>query len=274
MKKILVPTDFSTLSDNALDYAVQLAQQAEAKLLLFHSTLASTVIADPLSFAPTEEELERRALTSLKKLEKSIIKTNPKLHVEFYTASGIAAEEISRFAEKEQVDIIVVGTQGAGYLEERVLGSTATSLIRQSKIPVMVIDKAVLFKEPKNIVLAVDFAETDNKTVLKPLKQLTKLFKSHIHVLNVFQKAEAIPTIGQITESLLLEHSLKFTHHSYFYRENADVIAGINDFVEKHEIDLVVMISRNHSVVSRLFREPHTQAMAFHSKVPFLSLHE
>jgi hypothetical protein len=35
-----------------------------------------------------------------------------------------------------------------------------------------------------------------------------------------------------------------------------------------------VMIARNHSIISRLFREPHTKEMAFHSKVPLLTLHE
>lgn len=274
MKKILVPTDFSTLSDNGLDYAVQLAKKTEAELLLFHAYFVPVPMYDPLVIVPSGKEIEKEALSSLEKLHQSVLKANPELKVSYNTMPGAPDDEIIEYAQKEQVDLIVVGTQGAGYLEERIIGSTASLLIRKSKIPVIVIDKTVKFREPKNIVLAVDFAETDNTTVLKPLKDLAKFFKSHVHVLNVFPESQAVPTLGEIAESFRLIHSLKYVHHTFFYRENTNVIDGINDFVEKHDIDLVVMIARNHSVISRLFREPHTKAMAFHSKVPLLTLHE
>lgn len=274
MKKILVPTDFSVLSENALDYAVQLAKKTEAELLLFHVCFIPVPMYDPLVILPSEQQIEKEALASLEKLNKRISKSNPDLKVSYSTLSGTADEEIRKYAEKEKVDFIVIGNQGAGYFEERVLGSTASLLIRKSKTPVLVIDKEVKFKEPKNIVLAVDFAETDNTTVLKPLKQLATFFKSHVQVLNVFPQSQAIPTLGEIAESFKLIHSLKFIHHTFFYRENTDVVAGINDFVAKHDIDMVVMIARNHSAIKRLFHEPHTKAMAFHSEVPLLTLHE
>ncbi|WP_341905291.1 universal stress protein [Fluviicola taffensis] len=274
MKKILVPTDFSILSDNALNYAVQLAKKTEAELFLFHGYLIPSPMYDPLIIVPTEDALQKEAMSSLEKLQQWIKSTDPDLKVSYGASPGIPDDEIMECAQKENADLIVVGAQGAGYLKEKVIGSTASQLIRKSKTPVLVIDKEVQFKELKNIVLAVDFKETDNKTVLKPLKQLAALFKSHVHVLNVFPESEAIPTLGEIAESFRLIHSLKFIHHSFFYRENTDVVSGINDFVEKHDIDLVVMITRNHSIISRLFHESHTKAMAFHSKVPLLTLHE
>lgn len=274
MKKIVVPTDFSILSDNALNYAVQLAKKTEAELLLFHGYLIPAPMYDPLIIVPTEMEVQKEAMSSLKKLQQLIKTANPDLKVSYCAIPGVPYEEIIEYAQNENADVIVVGAQGAGYLEEKVIGSTASQLIRKSKIPVLVIDKEVQFKEPKNIVLAVDFKETDNKTVLKPLKQLATLFKSHVHVLNVFPESEAIPTLGEIAESFKLIHSLKFVHHTFFYRENTDVVEGINDFVAKHDIDMVVMITRNHSLISRLFHESRTKAMAFHSKVALLALHE
>lgn len=274
MKKILVPTDFSILSDNALDYAVQLAKKTGAELLLFHANFIPTPLYDPLLIAPSPMEYENESLASLKKIEKRIHKNNPELKVTYHTVTGTPYDEIIEYAGKEQVDFMVVGNQGVGYLSERILGSTASLLIRKSKIPVIVIDKNVKFREPKNIVLAVDFAETENNSVLKPLIQLAKQFQSHVQVLNIFPESQSVPTLSEIAESFKLIHSLKFIHHSFFYRENTDVVAGINDFVETHDIDLVVMIARDHSAISRLFREPHTKAMAFHSKVPLLTLHE
>jgi len=273
MKKILVPTDFSNLSDNALNYAVQLAKRADAELLLFHAYFVPVFVHDPILMLPTEQELEKDALLALEKLKQSIQKANTGLIVDFYATPGIPVEEINICAKKEKADMIVVGAQGAGYLEERVLGSTAALLIRKAKIPVMVIDHKVRFREPEKIVLAVDFAETDNKTVLKPLKELAALFQSHVCVLNVFPQTEIIPNLGEIAESFRLEHSLKYIHHTFFYTEHADIVGGINSFVKQHHIDMVVMVARKHSVISRLFREPLTKKMAFHSSVPLLILH-
>jgi len=273
MKKILVPVDFSNLSDNALDYAVQLAKRTDAKLLLFHAYFVPVFVHDPMLMLPTEQELEKETLQSLEKAKQSVIKANPGLNVDYYATPGIPVEEINDYAKMQHVDLIVVGAQGAGYLEERVMGSTAALLIRKAKIPVLVIDQKVRFKEPEKIVLAVDFAKTDNRNVLKPLKELAAVFQSHVCVLNVFPTAQIIPTLGEISESFRLEHTLKYVHHTFFYTEHVDIVEGINDFVKQHHIDMIVMVAHKHSVISRLFREPLTKKMAFHSSVPLLALH-
>jgi hypothetical protein len=120
----------------------------------------------------------------------------------------------------------------------------------------------------------VDFAETDDQMVLAPLKKIAATYQSHICILNIFTEANVIPTFGEIAESFNLEKALKHTHHTFFEVEHPDVVLGINNFVKKHNIDLVAIISRTHSLIGRVFREPLTKAMTFHSLVPLLILHE
>jgi nucleotide-binding universal stress UspA family protein len=273
MKKILVPTDFSKLSANALDYAVQLAKKTEAEVLLFHVYTIPVFTEDP-TLISTEQYLEEDALDNLEKLKESIEKSNPELQISYAAKAGFPVEQITDYATKQHVDMIVVGSQGVGYIQERVLGSTASSLIRKVRIPLMIIDKQVRFKEPKKIVLGVDFAETDDQMVLAPLKKIAATYQSHICILNIFTEANVIPTFGEIAESFNLEKALKHTHHTFFEVEHPDVVLGINNFVKKHNIDLVAIISRTHSLIGRVFREPLTKAMTFHSLVPLLILHE
>lgn len=273
MKKILVPTDFSKLSDNALNYAVQLAKLTGAELLLLHA-YQIPLFAEDSAFITPREYLQEEARDNLEKLKQTIEESNPDLKISYATIDGMPVDAIIFYARKQHIDLIVIGARGAGNLQEKIVGSTASTLIRKTETPVMVIHEQIRFRIPKKIVLAVDFSETDNRVVLSPLKELATKFKSHICVLNIFTEAQAIPTFGEIAESFNIEKTLKHTYHTFFEIEHPDVVTGINDFVKKHQIDLVTIISRKHSLVGRIFREPISKAMTFHSIAPLLILHE
>lgn len=273
MKKILIPTDFSKSSGNALNYAIELAKHMGVEMELIH-IYTVPIFTEDSPIVPTEQLLQEDALQNLEELKNLIERSSPELKISCTALTGETAAVISAYADTHQIDLIVIGAQGIGYLQERILGSTASTLIRKTKAPVLVIGKDIRFKVPEKVVLAVDFAETDDQLVLKPLKQLARTFKSHICILNIFSEAEVMPTFGQMAESFRLEKALKQTHHTFFEVEHPDVVQGINQFVTKNEITMVAVVSRKHSLIGRLFREPLTNVMTFHSKVPLLILHE
>lgn len=273
MKKILVPVDFSKLSDNAADYAVQLAKYAEADLILIHIFYIPIIIHDIAMMLPPLSEQREDGLAKLEAMREGMVKFNPEINVNYHCIQGIPVEEISAFAEKEMVDMIIIGAQGAGYLEERLFGSTATLLMRTTTVSLLVINKNVKFRKPEKITLAVDYESTDNNSALKTLKQLAALFNAHVSVLNIVTATHE-PEKAEIKESFHLAHALKYIKHTYYHTQHKDVIAGINLFVRQHDIHLLAMIARKHSLISRILHEPHTKEMAFHSEVPFLVLHE
>lgn len=273
MKRILVPTDFSKLSGNALNYAVQLAEHLAAEIVLIH-IYSIPLFTEDSPIVAVEQLLQEDALQSLEDLKKLIERSNPDLKVSYTALTGDPADVISNYATTHHIDLMIIGAQGVGYLRERILGSTASKLIRKTKVPVMVVDKEVHFKVPEKIVLAVDFSETDNEVVLKPVKQLAQKFKSHICILNIFSEAETTTTFDQMAESFRLEKTLQQTLHTFFEVQHPDVVQGINQFVRKHGIDMVAIVSRKHSLTGRIFREPITNEMTFHSQVPLLILHE
>ena len=273
MKKILVPVDFSELSENATNYAVELAKRTKAELILINVFYVPVFAYDAAMMLPTAHELERESIQNLEKLKKSILKMNDHLKVRYYYTQGIPVDEINIYAIQEEIDLIVIGAQGTGYLEERIFGSTATTLIRSGVASILVINKHVKFREPEKIVLAVDYAETDNNSVLKTLKQLIATFDSHLFVLNVFSESY-VPPSDEVEESFHLAHALKYVPHTFSIAEHNEVVTGIKEFVKQQGIHMVAMIARSHSLLSRIFHEPYTKEMAFHSEVPLLVLHE
>lgn len=272
MKKILVPIDFSKISLNALNYALELARRSGSRIRLFHVSFAPGVISTNTTIElPSADQLRQEGQEELEKLKRKILKRFEGIKIDCECVTGFAIDEIRSWAEKNKPDLIVMGTQGAGFLSERFLGSTATSVIARSSVPVLAIDKKMRFRDVKRIVFAGDFVET-RPQVLKPLKDFAKLFNAKIYILNIVQELIVAPTVEETIAAYKLDRSLKNVHHTFFYLHRENVVQGINEFISDYKMDMVVMIPRRHSFFSRLLAEPHTKQMAFHAKVPLLAL--
>lgn len=275
MKTILVPTDFSEISANSTDYAIEIAKVAKAKIVLFNAYHVPVIASEAVVIAPAIEELERYAHNKLEKTKTELInKYGQQVNIECVSACGFAIDEINIYTKTNKVDLIVIGMHGANFITEKLIGSITTSLIRSSNCPVLAIDNKVKFIEPKKIAFACDYSETDNKTILDSLKEIVSLFKSHVYVLNVISKKEFVPTIKEaVSDFISLEDSLEKVDHSLHYIHDNDIVEGINEFVLERKMDMIVMIPRKHSFIKNILQEPNTKRMAFHTHLPLLALH-
>lgn len=276
MKTILLPTDFSDVSDNAINYAVEFAKLTRSKLILFHVYHVPIITTDTPIVIPSMEELGNDCMDGLKKIEERIHALHGgSLQVECKCECGLEVDEINEYIKNNPVDLVITGMKGAGGLEEKLIGSVTTSLMRKLKCPVMAIDKSCRFKSIDKIALACDYKEIKTKAAFDPLKEIIRLFKSHLFIVNVLkEQKELIPTTEQAIAGVHLGHLLEDVNHSFHFEESSNVVEGINRFVDKHNIDLVVMVPRSHSILENIFHEPNTKRMAFHTHVPLLSIHE
>ncbi|MDO8998628.1 MAG: universal stress protein [Bacteroidota bacterium] len=274
MKTILVPTDFSKISRNAINYAVEIAKLTKSKIILFHAYYVPIVTTDVMVVPPLVE-IEEGNMSVLKKIEKNIrAKHGDKVVIESKCKYGLPTDEINQFAKKNKVDLIIMGMHGSGVLSQKFIGSTTTSLIRKSKTPILVIDRRVKFKKIKKIALACDFEEIPKKSILNPLKEIVHLFKAHVNVINIVDDIKKLPTVKKAVVGIKLEHALEDINHTFYFAENKNVVEGINQFIKEKKMDMVVMIPRKHSLLKRIFNEPQTKRIAFHTNVPLLALHE
>lgn len=152
-KKILCPTDFSEHSYEALTAAEELAKELSATLLLVHVVppvpVSSELQTGPSGYsAPASaggfniteyiKELKANAEKSLDDIVKNKMKED--IDVETVVlAEGEESDEINKFAEDKDVDLIVISTHGRTGLERLVFGSVAEKIIRHSRKPVLTI---------------------------------------------------------------------------------------------------------------------------------------
>jgi nucleotide-binding universal stress UspA family protein len=276
MRTILAPTDFSRVSNNAIDYAAELAILSKAKLILFNSYHIPVAVTEVPAVIPDMNKLEEISLLALNDIEKRLVLSyGKKLQIECVSKCGFAVEEIDQYATDIKADLIVLGMKGAGFLAEKLMGSVTTDLIQRSKCPVLAIDEHVKYRIAKKIALACDYNETENEKILEPLKEMARLFKAHIYVLNVESASQPVAaSAGHVVSGFIkLQNSLAKVDHSFHFITTEKVVEGINEFIEMSDVDMVVMIPRKHSILKNIFSEPTTKQMAFHSKVPLLTLH-
>ena len=134
-KRILVPTDFSECSLAAFDYAEVLAQSHEAAIYLLHVVDYTPAVAKSGECIQSAIEEARRKLRKLVywKLTRSG-------NIEQIVIEGTPDSEIVRYAEEQEIDLIVMSTSGQGGRTPPGMGSVAREVRRQSTVPVLIIE--------------------------------------------------------------------------------------------------------------------------------------
>ncbi len=142
-KKVLFCTDFSESSDCAFDYAFGIAKRDEAVLYILH-VISINPHASYLDNYMTKEYWDKLKETMQEDIDKKcndkyLSQIKDKTKVKTVTKSGREDEEILKFAQKENIDIIVIGTHGRTGIKHVLVGSVAEKIVRYSPIPVFII---------------------------------------------------------------------------------------------------------------------------------------
>ena len=145
LKKILYPTDFSEASLEALKYAVNFSRNCQAKLILMH-VVNQKIFSEGLSLARVSapEALGQEMAAEAGRQLKMIIPVADRqgLDTEFVIRSGMPFLEIINYAKDNQVDMIVIGTNGRSGMEHAMFGSTAEKVVRKAHCPVLSVKPA------------------------------------------------------------------------------------------------------------------------------------
>jgi nucleotide-binding universal stress UspA family protein len=141
IRTILVPTDFSGSSRDALDYAVEFGRRFGARLVLFHSfVVPEFVTTDPYgshNMHPTPEQARSAADDQMREFVKGIDFGGVDLETQI--TMGRAADEICDYAEEHQIDLIITSTHGRTGLMHVLIGSVAEHVVRHAHSPVLVL---------------------------------------------------------------------------------------------------------------------------------------
>lgn len=142
LHRILVPTDFSKYSQNALRYAAAFCEKFGSELYLLHVVQNLAVfIPDMITVAPPVMPPMEEMATAVQAAFDRIIKENNLHHLAIQRdmREGTPFHEIIRHAREKNVDLIVMGTHGHSGLAHVLLGSVTEKVVRKAPCPVLTI---------------------------------------------------------------------------------------------------------------------------------------
>lgn len=139
--KILVPIDGSKISKKSVNVAKDIGKKYDAELIILTVVPETSIFEQYPTNFPYTLEIERantdRAEMVLSDVETELSDYPNKVET-FYT-SGNPAQQITKFAEEHDINLIVMGNRGLGAFSRTVLGSVSNKVINSSKVSVLVV---------------------------------------------------------------------------------------------------------------------------------------
>ena len=229
--KVLIPTDFSVQAEFAYLMVKKLSEKIEMETHFLHVLdVPDTVTLNSkgqvetcgdidAGFVNAQKEIAERKLATLKTLYGNDIHTHFVL--------GKLTDQIVSFAEKNNYDLIVMGTKGAWGIKDKLSGTETQMVARQSKIPLlsMMCDRSQLVIE--NILLVHNFTQPENEEV-KLMHQLIQAFHPKIHLLQIVKdESENLFVLSQMDAFAKLNGITKYEKHLL---KDSDVENGVIHF--------------------------------------------
>ena len=274
METILIPIDFSEVSKNTAEYGIQFAKERNAKLILLHVFHIPVYAGDDVAFMPPYGEFEESSMVAMENFEKELREkysfTNP---IENVIKSGFLISEIADLVEGKAISLIIMGISEAGKFSEILLSSYSVGVIKKTNCPTLIVPEGVPYRPINTIVFACDDIEKIAGTnAAKQITEFVELLNSKLIVLTVVESFEILDQ--EVLIDAKKEILFEGLNYSVLFIEGDNLVKNINNFIEKHNADLLIMIPRKHTLFSKLFHQSNTKKMAFNSPIPLLAIHE
>jgi nucleotide-binding universal stress UspA family protein len=237
MKKILVPTDFSSNSTTAIRFALQLASQNNYKLTFFHSyhVMRPTAWKDSVYAAFEESELakQRELLHEFVNTSFKSIGPIPE-NVEYVVQNGKETDlDIIEFSAKNKYDYICIGRKGHGNSLE-LFGSITSHLITKSEVPVIAVPNNYQGTKIEKITYATDLSSLDKELALA--LDFSKSIAADLEVLHFKTPGDDLIESPESNYPV----NIHFEHLNY----DKTLIENIDGIIKKSNTDMLIMFTK------------------------------
>ncbi len=254
IKNILIPTDFSNVSQMALEYAANLVQSDHT----VHVTLLHILNED---ISPEKAE---RQLKDLRATYQELIPA-----MECQVTHGGLIDSVLEGQKTYKANLIIMGTKGS--TEEESVAMTLTSeLVTEANCPVLVIPPRKQEFRVRNIALALGTDDMDSSLALGVLFDIARAFDAKVHILSVLKEGEE-PRLNERNQSIL-EYYFQTLDYHHAFPHNSDIEEGISNYVKQNDINLLAIMPRNHATKSTPSEGRLTKLLTMHAQVPLLTI--
>jgi len=273
IKTILVPTDFSEKSNNAIAMATEMAMRHQSKIILFHminnyyliDKSGKQVIGNEVVQENTE-----KAEIALDTLKKSIQEKYSSLQVDIQLKNEHMVNSINDLVVSEDVDLVVMGTQGQQKLKQFILGSSSYSVLSNVYCSILLIPEGFKKYKFKKILFPVRVLDHLNDKLELTLS-LAKKNKSIINLLGISDQAD-VQSLSSAYLDVKQKLFVKSADYTSDFLLTEDKAVHISKFSKEENTDLIVLNYEDEESWKSFFSENFFKKIINNTEVPLFFL--
>nr|AWJ66268.1 putative universal stress protein [uncultured bacterium] len=276
MKNILLPTDFSENSLNAINYALELFRSFEIDFFVLNVQKVSGYTTSELMTAAPSSSIYQGVLEDNKLKVQNLVKklalenSSEKFNFEALLDYDVFTDALRQAVKSHEIDLIIMGTNGATGTKEAIFGSNTLKVIRNVNCPLLVVPEGYSFQNIKSVLFSNNAKMKISFAGLKPLKSILRRFKPVINVLEITE--ENIP-LQEVESDFSIEDTLNEFEFKYFEIKDVPLLSAIKTFQQLIPIDLHALFIEKEGFIDRLIFGSATSAINYNSDKPLLIMH-
>ena len=279
MKNILVLTDFTIRSKNAAEFAVQLAIQSKANIILCNVLEATTSITTGAEMKwPVVENSAFKDesifdLTVLDKRLKKIISESEapfKPDINFLSETGFLSEVTNRIIRERHVEMVVIGSHKSSAFARLIFGSHTHILLDKINCPILLVPINAKFRGINKIIYATDQSFNDTR-VIDYLVKLAQPFQASVLVNHISKTGDNLEeqesSIVEINENNIAANDSPIIYSNI---KGHDVKKSLIKMIDAGEVDIVTLVHKKYDLLTQIFHKSISKHIADSTEVPLL----
>jgi nucleotide-binding universal stress UspA family protein len=275
MKTILVPVDFSSASLNAVDYAMHFAYSIKGKITLLYVCQVPVAFSEVPASGQIYSGLIDEAKIKIQQLRHELIHTwGNKVIINTEVKEGTLITQVKELCSDLNPFAVVMGSSGASAMERILFGSNTISAVRQLSTPLIIVPVGAKFTSIVKLGLACDLRNVTGTVHAEEIKELVTNFQAQLHILHI--NTDKYNKIGdtEIEGSEWLRDMFLDQKPEFHFINKENIEEAVNEFAEKNNLDMLIVIPKNHGILEGIFHKSQTKEITLHTHVPLLSIHE
>lgn len=256
MRRVLIPYDFSAPAVNALRYALALLDGRPVTFVLLYVE------------RPAEQHDACQGFRSI--IADSA--TDPDQHWEHAVIPADMVDEgIAAYSTLQQIDLVIMGSDGKHEMRSRILGSVTSGVIERCACPVLAVPAMAEYRSFSKMVLGTDLRPVEHLGHYDDLLDFMGLANTALTVVNVETAARPVnidSTINGEDNSVMV--FLDRPHHTEFIYDSSPA-EGLLNYVEEQQADILLMLKRDHYMIRTAHSRSVVSQTVMEISVPLLS---
>ncbi len=272
MRKILLPVDFSKVSTNAIEYALEYSDVTD-QIVILHVTMGMGAmdLQAPVLHDTVKEEVLSKSLYDyiIENSKYNVLPDRCQIRIKL----GIPVETIVREAEAGGYDYIIMGTRDKYDLLEKWFGTISLGVVKRVRMPVLLVPIHSKYTKLKKILIASDHHLMDN-ALLDRIRIWNQKRKAFIRFLHIKTEADDSYEEGHnsIIQSFFAENEIPFGFE-VVAQDAEDISDSLLSNAYQFNADMLVVFPDEQSYLQSLLFKSISKEMVLKSSIPVYFIH-